>query len=85
MKAENKILELTFNFSLQIIELYKQLVQQNEYVLSKQLLRSATSIGLMLKKQMQHKPKRILLLKWLLLQKKQGKQDIGLSFYRKVN
>src|SRR5215217_6976528 len=42
---ENKILELTFDFSVQIIELYKKLIEQKEYVLSKQLLRSATSIG----------------------------------------
>jgi len=45
MKTENKILELTFDFSLQIIELYKFLVRQNEYVISKQLLRCSTSIG----------------------------------------
>ena len=45
MVKENKILELSFNFSLQIIELYKLLQQRNEFVISKQLLRSATSIG----------------------------------------
>jgi four helix bundle protein len=45
MKTENKIVELTFEFSLEIINLYKLLVQHNEYVISKQLLRSATSIG----------------------------------------
>jgi len=45
MKTENKILKLTFSFSLEIIERYKQLIHQNEYVISKQLLRSATSIG----------------------------------------
>lgn len=45
MKTENKILELSFDFSLQIIGLYKLLIQKNEYVLSKQLLRSGTSIG----------------------------------------
>ena len=45
MKEDNAILNLTFDFSIQIIELYKILIQQNEYVLSKQLLRSATSIG----------------------------------------
>jgi four helix bundle protein len=45
MKEDNKILNLTFDFSIQIIGLYKLLVQQNEYVISKQLLRSATSIG----------------------------------------
>ncbi len=45
MKEDNKILNLTFDFSIQIIGLYKVLLQQNEYVISKQLLRSATSIG----------------------------------------
>jgi len=45
MKTENKILELSFEFSLQIIQLYKILVEKKEFVLSKQLLRSGTSIG----------------------------------------
>ena len=45
MKTENKILEMSFDFSLQIIQLYKILIEQKEYVLSKQLLRSGTSIG----------------------------------------
>ena len=45
MKTENPILEMSFNFSLQIIELYKLLIQNKEYVLSKQILRSGTSIG----------------------------------------
>jgi four helix bundle protein len=45
MKSENVILDKSFNFALSIIELYKILVEQREYVLSKQLLRSATSIG----------------------------------------
>src|SRR5215212_7230835 len=45
MKSENKILGLSFDFAIQIIELYKILIEQKEYVISKQLLRSATSIG----------------------------------------
>ena len=45
MKKDNKILELSFDFAIQIIELYKALVEQKEYVISKQVLRSATSIG----------------------------------------
>lgn len=45
MKTENKILSLTFNFSIEIIGLYKNLIDQKEFVISKQLLRSATSIG----------------------------------------
>lgn len=34
-----------FDFALDIIALYKKLAAQHEYVLSKQLLRSGTSIG----------------------------------------
>lgn len=45
MKMDNKIVELSFNFSLQIIDLYKKLIAEREYVLSRQLLKSATSIG----------------------------------------
>ena len=45
MKTQNTILEMTIDFSLQIIQLYKILVEKKEYVLSKQLLRCGTSIG----------------------------------------
>lgn len=45
MKKDNIILEKSFNFALQIIELYKQLITEKEFVLSKQLLRGGTSIG----------------------------------------
>ena len=40
-----KIDERTFKFSLLIIEVYKYLNANKEFVLSKQLLRSGTSIG----------------------------------------
>ena len=43
---ENIIKEKTYSFSLQIIKVYKKLTrEEKEFVLSKQLLRSATSIG----------------------------------------
>ncbi|MDX1651135.1 MAG: four helix bundle protein [Brumimicrobium sp.] len=42
---ENILSQKSFNFSLAIIALYKQLNKEKEYVMSKQLLRSATSIG----------------------------------------
>lgn len=45
MKQENKILDLSFHFALDSIQLYKILVEQREYVISKQFLKSATSIG----------------------------------------
>lgn len=42
---ENDIVKLSYRFSLRIIQPYNQLIKQKEYTLSKQLLRSATSIG----------------------------------------
>ncbi len=45
--SENKnlIVIKSLEFALKVIELYKLLVNENEYVLSKQLLRAGTSIG----------------------------------------
>lgn len=37
--------EKTYSFALRIIKAYRYLVDKNEYVLSKQMLRSGTSIG----------------------------------------
>jgi four helix bundle protein len=45
MSKENVIVDKSFKFALSVIELYKVLVQNKEFVISKQLLRSATSIG----------------------------------------
>ena len=42
---KTRIIKLSYQFSLKIIQLYHELIKQQEYVLSKQLLRSATSIG----------------------------------------
>jgi len=44
-EKENVILIKSFDFALQIIELYKLMKDQHEFVLSKQVLRSGTSIG----------------------------------------
>ena len=46
MKKENVIQVKTYAFAVRIVRLYQYLVKsKNEYVLSKQLLRSGTSIG----------------------------------------
>jgi len=43
---ENVIKEKSFNFAIEIVNLYKTLAyQKKEYVMSKQLLKSGTSIG----------------------------------------
>jgi four helix bundle protein len=42
---ESIIKNKSFEFALQIIDLYKKLQEHREFVISKQLLRSGTSIG----------------------------------------
>jgi four helix bundle protein len=43
--AESIIQQKSFAFALEIVELYRSIVADREYVISKQLLRSGTSIG----------------------------------------
>jgi four helix bundle protein len=46
MKSENVVQSKSYDFALRIIKVYKYLVQEKkEFVLSKQLLRSGTSVG----------------------------------------
>ena len=46
MSKKNVIREKTYQFSLNVIKIYKFLIQEKkEYVLSRQFLRSGTSIG----------------------------------------
>ena len=42
---ESIVQKKSFKFSLKIIDLYKNLERENEYIISKQILRSGTSIG----------------------------------------
>ena len=46
MKRENVVYDKALAFSIRIVNLYKYLIEQkSEYVMSKQLLRSGTSVG----------------------------------------
>jgi len=46
MKKENIIKTKSFDFAIEIVNLYKDLsIKRREYVMSKQLLKSGTSIG----------------------------------------
>ena len=46
MDKDNAVKDKSFQFALEIISLYKYLTtQKNEFILSKQILRSGTSIG----------------------------------------
>jgi four helix bundle protein len=45
LSKKNIIKDRSYQFALNIIQLYLNIRKQNEFVLSKQLLRSATSVG----------------------------------------
>ena len=46
MKNKNPLLQKSYDFALETVSMYKQIVSsKNEFVLSKQMLRSGTSIG----------------------------------------
>ena len=44
-KTENIIAKKSYNFALKAISIYRSLIVNKEYILSKQFLKSATSIG----------------------------------------
>ena len=70
--------EKSFNFALRIIELYKSLVQhKNEYVISKQLLRSGTASGHYKEKQNMQKVGLILFINMELFNRNVMKQYTG--------
>ncbi|MGG7057931.1 four helix bundle protein [Clostridium nigeriense] len=43
--SKNIVLDKSFNYALNIVKLYLKLKNEKEYILSNQLVRSATSIG----------------------------------------
>jgi len=45
MNKENVIVIKTFHFALKVIEIGKMLQEKKEFILSKQLIRSGTSVG----------------------------------------
>ena len=50
MKNSNIVQDKSYQFALRIVKLYKMLIdKRKEYVLSKQLLRSGTAIGALIK------------------------------------
>ena len=44
-EKENTLLMKSFDFAIRVVKLYKYLCDKNEYILSKQLLRSGTAVG----------------------------------------
>ena len=78
---ENKLVELSMDFSVDMINLVKYLKANHETIISNQIGRSGTSIGANFMKRNTRKEQRILYPNLKLLLKKQAKQDIGLNCY----
>ncbi len=80
--AESVIQKKSFEFALITIRLYQQLIEQREYVLSKQLLRSGTSIGANVEEASAGQSRKDFLAKWRLPQKRLEKLNIGYDCYK---
>ena len=64
MENKNIILEKSFNFAIRIVKLYKYLMEEKkEFVLSKQILKSGTSIGANINEAQQWQSKKDFLMK----------------------
>ncbi|MDH6534481.1 four helix bundle protein [Parabacteroides sp. 52] len=46
---ENVVMQKSYGFAIRIVKLYKALCKRKEFVLSKQLLRSGTAIGALIR------------------------------------
>ena len=90
--SDNLILTKSFNFALDVIALYCKLRASHEYVISKQLLRSGTSIGANVEEALSGQSRRDFLSKmsiaskearetryWLLLLKESNLTNIDVS------
>lgn len=49
MKSKNVLKDKSFTFSIHIVEQYKRLTESKEFVMSKQLLRSGTAVGALIR------------------------------------
>jgi len=83
---ESLVYEKAFKFSIRIVNLYKHLCnEKNEYILSKQVLRSGTSIGANIKEGLQSSSKRDFLMKMNIALKEASETDYWLELLQATN
>lgn len=87
MEKDNPIKTKSFAFAVRIVNLYKYLIEnKKEFVLSKQLLRSSTSIGANVEEGIvQDKVKKILSQNYQFHLKRLKKLITGLDYWLNVN
>ena len=74
-KKPNIIRDKSFAFALRIVKMYKFLVDKKEYVLSKQLLRSGTAIGALVREAEHAESKADFIHKMAIAQKEANETD----------
>ena len=74
-KRPNIIKDKSFAFALRIVKLYKFLVENKEFVLSKQLLRSGTAIGALVREAEHAESKADFIHKMAIAQKEANETD----------
>ncbi|ETI89124.1 MAG: hypothetical protein Q607_CBUC00182G0104 [Clostridium butyricum DORA_1] len=83
---ESLIYEKAFKFAIRIVNLYKYLCKEkNEYTLSKQVLRSGTSIGANTKEAVQASSKRDFLMKMNIALKEASETDYWLKLLKSTD
>ncbi len=83
---ENVVKNKSFLFAISIVKLYQYLCESHkEYVLSKQLLRSGTSVGALIREAEHGESKIDFKHKMGIAQKKSMKQFTGWNYYGKQN
>jgi len=80
-KRENIVMNKSYAFALRIIKLYKYLIDSpKEYVLSKQVLRSGTSIGALIK-EAEHAQSKADFINKMIIALKEANEYIGEKMY----
>ena len=74
-KKPNVIRDKNFTFALRIVKMYKFLIEKKEFVLSKQLLRSGTAIGALVREAEHAESKADFIHKMAIAQKKTNETD----------
>ncbi|MCE5220769.1 MAG: four helix bundle protein [Clostridium sp.] len=83
---ESLVYEKAFKFAIRIVNLYKHLCKEkNEYILSKQVLRSGTSIGANAKEAVQASSKRDFLMKMNIALKEASETDYWLELLKSTD
>ena len=81
-KSENPLRQKSYSFALDVVKICLELQEKKEYILSKQLLRSATSVGAMVEEANQAESKADFIHKFKIAAKEV--EEIKIKFNNKI-